>query len=313
MQWANTRYVFNNHKSQSNVLVVYDEPHQSFQTSIPKKQRILFVSEPPSIKTYQPDYLNQFGIIVTPREIEGLSTDTKQHISQLAFPWHYGVAHSNLFNGYETYDSLKAMNPPTKVQEVSTIISSKRMNDKHKKRIEVTAFLQDRLGAHFHRLGRGFKEIDDKSEGIAPYAFHLVCENNDMPHFWTEKLADSYLGYALPIFSGCPNIGDYFPKDSYVQVDFNKPEETLTIIEDILYNPDFYQSRLSAIKAARDKILNEYNLFNVINDMVTAIDLQEPVDTIEMIKPQTPSKSLVQRVVSKAIAFIQRLQHNETK
>ena len=67
-------------------------------------------------------------------------------------------------------------------------------------------------------FGRGFKEIGDKADVIGPYRYHLVLENSACPHFWTEKLADAYLGYCLPIFSGCANVVDYFPPDSLVRL-----------------------------------------------------------------------------------------------
>src|SRR5688572_11521435 len=98
-------------------------------------------------------------------------------VSQLALPWHYGVKHSQRFNGYKTYDVLKSMKPSPKKNEISVMISTKAQNEHHRQRIETAHFLKKKLGDKFHLLGRGFSEVDDKAEGIDPYAFHLVCEN----------------------------------------------------------------------------------------------------------------------------------------
>ena len=197
------------------------------------------------------------------------------------------------------------MPPPEKTQEISTMISSKLMNDHHRQRMEATKYLKDNLGNRFHLLGRGHQEVDDKAEGINPYAFHLVCENNNIPHFWTEKLADAYLGWSFPIFSGCSNISDYFPKDSYIAVDLTKPETVLKTIEDCLNDPDFYQNRLPAIEKARNLVLNDYNLFSVIHKTINSGHWQSSGSLLqtESVFPQTTKKNILQKMINKISIF----------
>lgn len=311
MTWKNAAFTFNTSADDADFIVVYDEPHKTLQTRIPKTRRILFISEPPSIKKYETDYLEQFGIIFTPQKIEGLPPEITQIISQLALPWHYGVAHSSRFKGYKTYDDLKSMSPPNKKREISTMISSKTMNARHRQRIETTKFLKDTLGEKFHLLGRGYNEVDDKAEGIDPYAFHLVCENNDIDHFWTEKLADAYLGWAFPVFSGCANIGDYFPEDSYITVNLENPQETRDQIQKLLDDPDFFSARLPAIEHARTLVLDKYNLFAVINDTITGQKwnfddvLKEP----EYIHLQTTKENIFKRAIRKMKTLCAKVIH----
>jgi FkbM family methyltransferase len=298
MAWGESIFAFNKPNKKSDALVVYDEPHTQFKTRIPKDRRILFISEPPSIKKYNSEYLEQFGIIVTPQHIDGVTKDTKQIISQLSLPWHYGVAHSHRFKNYETYESLKALQPPNKQNKISTIISSKTMNEHHLQRIETTRYLKENLGDEFFLYGRGYNEIDDKAEGILPFAFHLVCENNNIDHFWTEKLADAYLGWSFPIFSGCKNISDYFPQNSFIQVDLNKPEETLQTLKTLLDTPDFYTKHLPAIKEARNLILDQYNLFAVIDKIIsdTEFNMKNTLSLPKFIQPQTTRKNMPQKI-----------------
>ncbi len=303
LQWGNSSFEINSSNKNFDFLVVYDEPLKTINTKLPKSRRILFLSEPSSIKKYTHEYLSQFGIIFTPEHIRGLRNDeTKQIISQLALPWHYGVKHSSRFKDYLTYDQLLALPAPKKKNEISTIISSKRMNTHHIQRIETTKLLKERLGNKFHLLGRGYEEIDDKADGIKPYAFHLVCENNDTPNFWTEKLADAYLGWAFPIYSGCKNIGEYFPEESFIKIDLTNQELALKQIESLLNNQDFYQKRLGSIKIAREKVLNEYNLFALIDKTLTnqKWDMKEMLQYPEQIRPQTKQQPLEKRVIKKA-------------
>ncbi len=315
MTWKNTQFFLNDLKTDADFMVVYDEPDGSFLTHIPKERRILFISEPPSIKEYKKTYLEQFGIVCTPQKIIGLNNHTKQIIGQLCLPWHYGVAHSHRFSEYETYDSLSSMQVPKKNNKISTMISSKVMNNHHRQRIHTTQFLKQELGDEFHLLGRGYNEIDDKAEGIAPYAFHLVCENNDVPHFWTEKLADAYLGWSFPIFSGCDNIKEYFPENSFVQVDLSKPEKVLQQIRDILDTPNFYESRQSFIEKARNLILNDYNLFAVVNNIIENYegDSDYMLNSAEKIEPQTPRYNLMEKfvrgILKRGLKVINRLKN----
>lgn len=40
--------------------------------------------------------------------------------------------------------------------------------------------------------------------------FHLVVENVSQRDYFTEKLLDCLLTLTLPIYWGCPNLGEYF-------------------------------------------------------------------------------------------------------
>lgn len=306
MMWGESRFVLNEASAKADFLVVYDEPHKAFKTTLPQERRLLVISEPPSIKQYTPDYLHQFGTIITPQRIGTISPEIRQIVSQLSLPWHYGVAHTHRFSGYKTYDELGTMPPPEKKYAVSAMISNKTLNAHHRQRIETARFLKEKLGDQFHLFGRGYKEVDDKAEGIDSFAFHLVCENNDVAHFWTEKLADAYLGWSFPLFSGCANLGDYFPEDSFMAVDLSRPERVLEQIEVLLADPEFYESRLPAIKKARDLVLNRYNLFAMLDDTIKQHAWSAPTaGAPHTLIPQTPKRTLAHRIRDK----IRRLAH----
>ena len=53
-------------------------------------------------------------------------------------------------------------------------------------------------------------------EAIADY---IALENSSHAHYWSEKLADTYLGWSFPFYWGCPNTSDYFPEQSLCQID----------------------------------------------------------------------------------------------
>ena len=87
----------------------------------------------------------------------------------------------------------------------------------------------------------------------------------------TEKLPDAFLGYTLPFYHGCPNAADYFPKESFVPIDFEDYERTRDIIRSTIAN-DEYKDRLRYIIEARRRVLEEHNLFAVLERKISGRD-----------------------------------------
>jgi hypothetical protein len=241
------------------LMVVYDDPAAVFETCLPRDRRLLITSEPPGIKLYREAYVEQFGAICGP---VGMGAHWLR--SQPALPWFYGVGfEASGLVANETHDSLMALSPPVKEAAISVVLSKKSQLPKHKARLAFVEAAKARLGERFQVFGRGFRDIRDKAEAIQPYAYHLVLENNDIEHFWTEKTADAYLGWALPIFSGCPNLADYFPESAFIPLDISRKDAAIDTLERILEEAP-YSSRLDAISEARMRLLERYNLFPIL-------------------------------------------------
>jgi glycosyl transferase family 10 (putative fucosyltransferase) len=245
-------------------LVVFDDISDPVRTRVPVERRILFVTEPPGQKRYLARAVNQFGILVSPYPIDGFRGTWVA--SQPGINWFYGVEFVDRKPvsrfGMRQFRSMKV--PEHKATRISVVCSTKRKLPGHRARVDLLQRLTEALPGQIDVFGRGFKEIGDKAEVIDPYRYHLVLENNDCPHFWTEKLADAYLGYSLPIYSGCANVGDYFPLGSLVRLpDVHDHEGVIAIIRGLLQD-DPWAARLSDIRLARDRLLDEHNIFSLI-------------------------------------------------
>ena len=59
-------------------------------------------------------------------------------------------------------------------------------------------------------MGGGYKAFKQKADGLAPYRYSVVIENVRERNYFTEKLIDALLCGTVPIYWGCPNIGDFF-------------------------------------------------------------------------------------------------------
>ena len=71
-----------------------------------------------------------------------------------------------------------------KTKMISMISSNKTMCDGHRLRLEWV----DRLWGQVDMYGRGFKEIENKEEGLCDYMFSVAIENGQYETYFTEKL-----------------------------------------------------------------------------------------------------------------------------
>ena len=78
-------------------------------------------------------------------------------------------------------------------------------------------------------------------------------------NYFSEKFTDTILCYTIPIYYGCPNIEEYFPKDCYYVIDINDVN-VFDKIKEIINKP-ITEKQIKAIHEARDLILNKYNIW----------------------------------------------------
>jgi len=98
-------------------------------------------------------------------------------------------------------------------------------------------------------FGVGIREIQGKIEGLKDYRFSVAIENGKEKHYFTEKILDCFLTGTIPIYHGCPNIGDYFNTNGFFI--FDTEDELIEIIKNI--TPEDYNNRLNIIKENFDR------------------------------------------------------------
>nr|WP_321461264.1 hypothetical protein [uncultured Cohaesibacter sp.] len=258
--WQDYEFKINEKTPDAEWLIAFDEPARDCVTDLPKTRRILFRTEPQSIKFYSAEFLNQFGTIVA------IDKDTafngKTIISQVGLPWMYGLDFAKQNEAYQWTDLCRNHQPPIK-GEISVVCSTKNMNINHSRRLRFLAMLKEALGDRLTIYGRGFQPIADKREAIDGYRYHLVLENNLLPHGWTEKLADPILGGVFPISAGAPDLGSFFNLDGLAMIDITKPQKAVAQVVSILeQDPASHASE--AMNENKQRLLNEHNLFALI-------------------------------------------------
>ena len=128
--------------------------------------------------------------------------------------------------------------------------------------------LKEEIGDQLDVFGRRSDYLLDKADGIDPYKYHLVVENDSCEHFWSEKLADCYLGEAYPIHIGCTNLHDYFPQQAYTSIpDISDIPQAIKKIKEIIASDLWHRNRVHILEAKR-RIMEEHQLLPMIDRIV---------------------------------------------
>lgn len=259
---GNCKFVFNPKEKNYDWLVVLEDiprvnNHVEY-LNCPRENTIFVTGEPSSITCYGESFVKQFHYLITNQTEEELPHPNALR-SQTGNRWLYKKSYNDILNS----------KPYNKTKFISTICSNKQDGHTiHKLRFEITEKLQKKF-PELERYGRGYNWIENKPDAIDPFMFHIVIENQHAKDVWTEKIADTFLGYSVPIYFGSTNIFDYFPKESLIAIDIYNVDQTIEIIENILRNPkEEYQKRLPFLIEARKKVIKEYNLLEMINKLV---------------------------------------------
>ena len=247
-------------------IVVYENLRPNLSNMKYHKGGLIFISgEPEDSNPYCRRFLNQFDYIISSHRS---FKSPKNHLTQQALNWHFGFSHVKMNAKYSYYD-LKEMAVPDKVADVSMICSSKTMMPGHIGRYKFYQMLKEHFPDKIDFYGSGIKYIEDKADAILPYRFHICIENSSIDDYWTEKIADAILGYSVPVYFGCTNITNYFPKEAIIIIDIHNPKEAFNAISNILANPvQIYQEKLPYLKEARRQLLENYNIFPMLDGFI---------------------------------------------
>ena len=227
-----------------------------------KGKNIIYIQqEPPEVRLPNKDILDYSNLVISPFNIEH---DVEQIIAPPVLQWTYdinvelkeniGHVFSNTDNNANLENILYA-SPPEKKLLCSMIVSKKSFVQGHKDRLNFTADIMDHFKNKIDYYGFGIKELKNKRDAIDPYLFSIAIENSQHENYWTEKIADVYLGHTMPIYHGCKNINNFFPSKSLVNINIYNKDEAIAQIEECLNNPDKIYN--STVFDARRRVLLE--------------------------------------------------------
>ena len=294
--WDNCQFLVNQAVEECDFWVVYEGLIEKERTHCPGENTIFITGEPPGTRKYRPRFLQQFGAVSTchrnlqhPRVI----------YTQQGLPWHIGRRVDNTAREYPYslgYDELKSTSDLRKDQLISVISSGQVDTEGHRRRLRFVQALREHFEDKLDIFGRGIRYVEDKWDAIANYKYHIVLENGSYRDYWTEKLSDAYLGGAYPLYYGCPNISDYFPKGSYTEIDINDPDRSISIIDETISSQQ-YEKAVGQLTAAKDLVLEKYNLFAMLTEQSNNLSSNAPKTRV-LLNPES-SPSLKRRIAQK--------------
>ena len=104
-------------------------------------------------------------------------------------------------------------------------------------------------------FGGGYNPLEDKINGLKDYRYHFCIENMKRDYWFTEKLIDCFVTGTIPIYWGCPSIGEFFNTEGMLI--FDNIAELPELLK--LCTSNYYESKLDVIKE-NFKLSQKYRL-----------------------------------------------------
>ncbi len=248
-----------------NYVVVYEGCKKPVNLRCHEGGMIFISGEPPLSRVYPQQFINQFDLFITTHQN---IKHKNVKLNQLAINWHFGLSFKTKKQKYN-FDQLVNLPVPPKEKLFSIVTSSKQMMPGHNYRQKIIDNLRRDFGKYIDFYGDGVNNVEFKADALLPYMFHICMENTVVDHYWSEKFADPFLGYTIPIYGGCPNVESYFGDKGYFKFDLKNYSSLKNVLEHILSSPEqLYADMFSDMKLQRAKILNTYNFYNLIDDAI---------------------------------------------
>ncbi|MCA9126508.1 MAG: hypothetical protein KDB22_05460 [Planctomycetales bacterium] len=290
--WGEFEFIFSpTHEAVDGWVVIDDLPHEIKQVC-PRENTLLISGEPQSVRMYRPRFTSQFSRVWTshasikhPRLIR---RNEGQH-------WHYAMRAGAIHGKPLAYDELASLARPDKPKLLSVICSNKSVTPDHRQRLEFANRLKAWFGDDIDVFGRGIRTMDDKSEAIWPYKYHIVLENDHSDFFMTEKISDAYLGWSYPIYFGGREAYHRFPEGSFTAIDIYQPEQSISIIQSVL-DANTYESSIENIRTARERVLNENNLLAMLAEYFRVEGVQGNPARVSLLPRRKRTRLVLQRV-----------------
>lgn len=243
-KWGDLEFVSENDRN-FDYLVIFNFPRTNF--NFPSNKTIIFQGEPDFVR-------KQWGIFYKPDENVFLKVfETNKYFS---FPrWSINKDYHWLLN-----------NNLNKSKVLSAVVSNLTSTPKHKERLH---FVQNYLSKidGFDHYGKGFKFLENKEDGLFDYKYTFQSENYIEDGNFTEKLLDSILSECVCFYDGCPNIEKFIDSSCYIKIDVSKPKEAFDIIKKSIED-DEYSKRIDKIREEKKRIVKEFHVFPLIEDVI---------------------------------------------
>jgi len=195
------------------------------------------------------------------------------------------------------YDYLVKLKPPQKTKNLICIMTYKDTHSTYRQRITFmdnycncsklkTLDLYGRpetkfkMNNNFKSYYRGFLGINnpDVYTGehifgkniLINYRYSLEFDLGPTYNYITERFYDSLLLWCMPIYYGSNNVQEFFPENSFRYINIENLSEIFKIDE--IVKSVFREQNIDSIRCARDLILNKYQIWPYIHNVINNIN-----------------------------------------
>lgn len=245
-------------------LVILEYPGNDFAIAVNKDNILHLCQEPPNEISKYRQYANKKVKVI----FNQLDIKKNNILSHGALPWHVD----------KDYDFLSALQATDlkKENKIVWVTSNQTASKGHSERMAFLNRIKDLPNVHLY--GRGIRPVADKWSVLEDAKYAIAYENFENDYYWTEKIIDCYLSYTMPLYFGCRAISDFFPKESYIQLDPKDPHIDLFLKEIIASKR--WEEGLEDITKARQLILEEYQLFPFLYGKINAMEAAKGTDSV---------------------------------
>lgn len=187
--------------------------------------------------------------------------------------WMYGAGACGGIN--MTYDELKVEKMPNKNKLISTIQSNKTITPTHRDRVAFVCAMAKNYDLHVYgSINCKNRDLpkNNKRFALDEYKYSLSFDNQvNIENFFGTQFTDSILRWTVPLYGGGANLSKFFPEKSFIK--FN-PSDLSEIhrVKNIIENNNDYKDRIDALCEARELILNKYNIWPTIKNIINKLD-----------------------------------------
>lgn len=295
--WDGIRFTYDPIAECDFMIVLRSQMRNPISVICPPENVWTIVQDPyvPGFNDWLVEGYEQFSRIYTQIPRTG---DSRYIQSQPALPWYVN----------RSYEELRTMLPPRKSKSLSWVLGNQMEIPGHFNRLVFLDHLKKQGTLTVDLFGRANQYVADKAEGLIPYRYSLAVENSSYADYWTEKIADCFLGWTVPIYYGCTNLEDYFPADAFIRIDINRPDEALARIRDVLGH-DRWEKRLPALEEARNLLLDKHQFFPYFSNIIRKEDQNRPKVKINIPVYRRSLVSRIQRLIYKQKRTFWRLHY----
>lgn len=152
--------------------------------------------------------------------------------------------------------------------KMCSIMTGKNWTEGHKLRLDAL----DKYKPYFdHYKTYETPWVRWKDEWTNDFHFAVIIENSKCPHYFTEKILECFRAGTIPIYWGCPTIGQFFDIDGIIV--FNSLEDLGPILQSL--SVEEYNKRLPAVHR-NFEIAGKFPT----NNLVTRPDFDDSLDVL---------------------------------